>query len=99
MSEDSRPFISHGSRSLAEKSDDELSENFVIEIRQPKSLLFLRIACVLEGIALILLTIGLVLAFQIRHSELDSDLDCARQVSAYCEFFRLACCEPTTRHS
>lgn len=36
----------------------------MIEIRQPKSLLFLRISCVLEGIALILLTIGLVLAFQ-----------------------------------
>ncbi|KAJ5370097.1 uncharacterized protein N7496_006189 [Penicillium cataractarum] len=83
MSEESRPFISHGSRSLAEKSDDESSENFVIEIRQPKSLLFLRIACVLEGIALILLTIGLILAFQTRNPELDSDLECARQVSAY----------------
>jgi hypothetical protein len=92
MSEESQPFISHGSGSLAEKSDDE-SENFVIQLRQPKSLLFLRIACVLEAIALILLTAALVLAFKMRHSESDSDLECARQVSAYCKFFRLTSCE------
>ncbi|KAE8374163.1 hypothetical protein BDV26DRAFT_296225 [Aspergillus bertholletiae] len=82
MSEESRPFISHGSGSLVEKSDDE-SENIVIELRQPKSLLFLRIACVLEAIALIPLTAALVLALQTRHSGSDSDLQCARQVSAY----------------
>jgi hypothetical protein len=93
MSEESRSFISHGSGTLAEKSDDE-SENFVIELRQPKSLLFLRITCVLEAIALILLTAGLVLALQTRHSESDSDLQCARQVSAYCKSFRVTSCEP-----
>ncbi|KAH1371587.1 hypothetical protein KXV29_004033 [Aspergillus fumigatus] len=82
MPEESRPFIPHGSGSLAKKPDDE-SANFVIELSHPKSLLFLRIACVLEAIALILLTAAFVIALQKGHSESVSDLQCARQVSAY----------------
>ncbi|KAK9624932.1 hypothetical protein V6Z98_005035 [Aspergillus fumigatus] len=82
MPEESRPFIPHGSGSLAKKPDDE-SANFVIELSHPKSLLFLRIACVLEAIALILLTAAFVIALQKGHSESVSDLQCARKVSAY----------------
>lgn len=93
MPEESRPFIPHGSGSLAKKPDDE-SANFVIELSHPKSLLFLRIACVLEAIALILLTAAFVIALQKGHSESVSDLQCARQVSAYCKSFRMTSCKP-----
>jgi hypothetical protein len=80
MSEEHQPFIPDGPEYKDDKADDESSANFQPENRRPRKLFLLRIFCAFEALGLIILTIALVFATRIKLS----DLECTRQVSAYC---------------